>query len=151
MKLYRHVVIFSTQMMQIPSKKTRFSDSIHLWEAFWLSSSKYFTDNDHFWVWPSAEKNIRVLFLYIEEEMYDISIFHYIFFSFWPQPSAFFRGTQFSVAFHQLVICNGLCPDKTFFKIRVDLACSLWSECSPPDRPGSGLIFSCCKEWDKIE
>src|SRR3989338_2228366 len=71
----------------------------------------------------------KFLSLYIEAEVHNITIFHYIFLSFDAEFTGFFHSS-FIPKSDKIVVLHYFGTNKSFFKIRVNYGRGLWSHCS---------------------
>ena len=61
-------------------------------------------------------------FLYIEEEVDHIAVFHDVFLALGAQEAFFFGCGERTADFHEFVVSDGLRADKAFLKVCVNLA-----------------------------
>ncbi len=90
-------------------------------------------------------------FLHVEQEVQHVSVFDDILLALGAEQAFFLCCTETAAAFDQLVIGDGLCPDKASLKIGVDAACCLRRLCSSFDGPGAAFVFTGCEEGDQIQ
>ena len=68
--------------------------------------------------------------------MHNVAVTQNVLLAFKTQPPSL-TGTLLSLILNEIIIGNRLGPDKTPFKIRVNLACRLWRDCASGGRRDS--------------
>ena len=90
-------------------------------------------------------------FLYIEEEVDHIAVFHDVFLALGAQEAFFFGCGERTADFHEFIVSDGLRADKAFLKVCVNLARCLRCFGAAAYCPRAAFVFSGSQERNQIE